>query len=104
MQIHPNKTPKFIWITLSSENKWFFNIYRKLKETLILKGFILESRPLMLHITLGRIKKRLPENLIYKFLTTELIHKSITIEKATLFKSVLHSTGPIYEDLVVFKI
>jgi len=102
LEIHPQNRPRIIWISLISEDRKIFTINSKLKQMLISKGYKLDSKPLKLHITLGRVKKRLPEILIQRILTTELIRKSLTVEQATLYQSVLQPTGPVYTALAEF--
>lgn len=104
LEIHPQNRPKIIWISLKSEDSKIFKINTKFKQNLISKGYELDSKPFNIHITLGRIKKRLPEILIQRILTTELITKLITVEKATLYESVLKPTGPVYSALVEFNL
>ena len=104
LEIHPQNHPKIIWISLKSDDRKIFKINTKLKQMLISKGYLLDSKPLKLHITLGRIKKRLPEILIQRILTTELNKKLIKVEKATLYESVLQPTGPVYTALAEFNL
>lgn len=104
LEIHPQNRPKIIWISLKSEDQKIFKINTKFKQMLTSKGYVLDYKPLKLHITLGRIKKRLPEILIQRILTTELNKKLIKVEKATLYESVLQPTGPVYTALAEFNL
>jgi len=102
LEIHPPNRPRIIWISLISEDHKIFRINTKFKQILISKGYELDSKPLKLHITLGRVKKRLPEILIQRILTTELNRKAIMVEQATLYQSTLQPTGPVYTALAEF--
>ena len=66
-------------------------------------GYKIDSKPLEFHITLGRIKKRLPENAIKEILTTELKIKWFVVYNILLYKSLLKPTGPQYIELLNYR-
>ncbi len=103
LEIIPGRNPRVIWISFSTESKQIFGFSKNFKKELVEMGYQLDSKPLRFHATLGRIKKRLPEILIKKILTTELKFESFFVEEATLYQSFLRPQGPIYEDIVNYK-
>jgi 2'-5' RNA ligase len=103
LEIIPGGNPRVIWISFSIESKQIFGFTKNFKKKLVEMGYQLDSKPLRLHVTLGRIKKRLPEILIKQILTTELKFESFLVEEATLYQSFLRPQGPIYEDIINYK-
>ena len=103
LEILPGRDPKIIWISLENEDSVIQKISKKLKSELRKLGYKIDSRQLRFHITLGRIKKRLPEKLVEQILTTELNIKGFEVSKATLYKSLLKPQGPRYIEIVNFK-
>ncbi len=103
LEIIPGRDPKIIWISLKTENSLIRKISKKLKEKLRKIGYKIDSKPLRFHITLGRIKKRLPENAIKEILTTELKLKWFEVSNVMLYKSLLKPHGPQYNELLNYK-
>ena len=103
LEIIPGRNPRVIWISFSTESKQIFGFSKNFKKKLVEMGYQLDSKPLKMHVTLGRIKKRLPEILVKQILTTELKFESFLVEEATLYQSFLRPQGPIYEDIVNYK-
>ncbi|MBC8415615.1 MAG: RNA 2',3'-cyclic phosphodiesterase [Candidatus Cloacimonetes bacterium] len=103
LEIIPGRNPRVIWISFSTESKQIFGFSKSFKKKLVEMGYQLDSKPLRFHVTLGRIKKRLPEILINQILTTELKFKSFIVDEATLYQSFLRPQGPIYEDIMNYK-
>ncbi len=100
LKIIPQRDPRIIWISLQSPEKKLITASKKIKKTLSEMGYKLDKKPLKYHITLGRIKKRLPEFFIKEILTTELKIGDFDVEKASLYQSFLKSEGPIYEEII----
>ena len=104
LEIIPGRNPRVIWISFFTESKQIFGFSKNFKKKLVEMGYQPDSKPLRLHVTLGRIKKRLPEILIKQILTTELKFKSFLVEEATLYQSFLRPQGPVYEKICIFKL
>ncbi|MEA2096246.1 MAG: RNA 2',3'-cyclic phosphodiesterase [Candidatus Cloacimonadota bacterium] len=103
LEILPGRDPKIIWVSLENNDSLILKILKRLKSRLRQMGYKIDSRRLRFHITLGRIKKRLPENTIEQILTTELKIKDFKVSEATLYKSLLRSQGPRYIEIINFK-
>lgn len=100
LEIIPGKNPKIIWVYLENHESLLQKTSKKLKSKLRKMGYKIDSRRLLFHITLGRIKKRLPDKVIKQILTTELKINCIEVSKATLYKSLLKPQGPRYFDII----
>ncbi|NQT65429.1 MAG: RNA 2',3'-cyclic phosphodiesterase [FCB group bacterium] len=103
LEILPGRDPKIIWISLENNDSLILKISKRLKNELRQMGYKIDSRQLNFHITLGRIKKRLPEKLVEQILTTELNIKGFEVSKAILYQSLLKSQGPLYIEIMNFK-
>ncbi len=103
LEIIPGRDPKIIWISLENKDSSIQKISKRLKSKLRQMGYKIDSRQLRFHITLGRIKKRLPENLIHKILTTELKINGFEVSKAALYQSLLKPQGPQYIEILNIK-
>ena len=103
LEILPGKDPKIIWISLDNNDSLVQKKLKRLKSKLRQMDYKIDSRRLRFHITLGRIKKRLPEKTIKQILTTELKINSFEVSEATLYKSLLKPRGPRYIEIIKFK-
>ncbi len=103
LEILPGRDPKIIWIGLENNDHLIQKTSKRLKNELRKMGYRIDSRHLRFHITLGRIKKRLPENTVEQILTTELKINSFEVSKAVLYKSLLRPQGPRYIELMNIK-
>ena len=103
LEILPGRDPKIIWISLENNDNLIQSILKRLKSKLRQMGYRIDSRRLRFHITLGRIKKRLPEKVVKQILTTELKINSFEVSEATLYKSLLKPQGPRYLEMINFK-
>ncbi len=103
LEIIPGRNPRVIWISFSTESNQIFGFSKNFKKKLVEMGYQLDSKPLKMHVSLGRVKKGLPEILIKQILTTELKFESFLVDEATLYQSFLRPQGPVYEDIVNYK-
>ncbi len=103
LELLPGRDPKIIWISLENNDSLILKTLKRLKSKLRQMGYKIDSRRLRFHITLGRIKKRLPEKLVKQVLTTELKLNNFEVVKASLYKSLLKPHGPRYIEMINFK-
>ncbi len=103
LEILPGRNPKIIWISLDNNDSLILKILKRLKSKLRQMGYKIDSRKLRFHITLGRIKKRLPEKTVKQILTIELNIKDFEVSKVILYKSLLKPQGPRYIEMINFK-
>ena len=99
--IHP-RNPRIIWISLQTENKDIIKSSKQFKNKLRELGYELDKKPIRFHITLGRIKKRLPDFFIRQILTPELKMSDFEVSEATLYESFLRPQGPTYERVLIY--
>ena len=99
LQIVPGRNPRIIWIHLETENKEIYRISKNIKSYLQKLGYSLDKKPLRFHITLGRIKKRLPDFFIQTVLTKEILFSEIEVTEATFYQSILRPQGPVYNGI-----
>ncbi|HCX73883.1 MAG TPA: RNA 2',3'-cyclic phosphodiesterase [Candidatus Cloacimonas sp.] len=100
LQIIPNRNPRLIWVSLQCENKQIFKISKRIKRKLEQLGYELDKKPFKLHITLGRVKKRLPKKIIDFLLTKDIKFSKFMVPELVLYRSYLKPTGAVYEKLV----
>jgi len=100
LEILPGRDPKIIWISLENNDSSIQKVLKRFKSKLRKMGYKIDSRRFRFHITLGRIKKRLPEKTIEQILTTELNIKSFEVSGVILYKSLLKPQGPRYIEIV----
>jgi len=95
----PGRNPRIIWIHLETENKEIYRISKNLKSYLQKLGYSPDKKPLKFHITLGRIKKRLPDFFIQTVLTKEIPFSEIEVTEACFYQSILRPQGPVYDSI-----
>lgn len=107
LEFFPNPTrPHGIWINVGGEKEKLFSLYKKIVDGLLKDGIKFRKNELKFpsHITVGRVGKKvgragrpsefneLKENLVLR------------IDKMTVFRSQLSSSGPTYFKLAEFKL
>jgi len=103
LEFVPGRAPKIIWLGLQAHDPKLHKSIKKFRSQIRKMGYKIDSRRMRFHITLGRIKKRLPEKTIKQILTTELKIKYLEVSKATLYKSLLQPQGSRYFELINFE-
>ncbi len=104
LQIVPGRNPRIIWIHLETENKDIYRFSKNIKSYLQKLGYSLDKKPLRFHITLGRIKKRLPDFFIQTVLTKEIPFSEIAVSEACFYQSFLRPEGPRYSKIGKYKL
>ncbi|MBF0485772.1 MAG: RNA 2',3'-cyclic phosphodiesterase [Candidatus Omnitrophica bacterium] len=98
----PNKTtPEIIWAGVTKRLNLLLDISRYLDEELSDIDIAEEKRAFTAHITLGRLKKPAKDHRLAELLTNTHIPSGVSqkVERLTLFRSDLFSTGAQYEIL-----
>ncbi len=104
LEFIPRVNPRLFWLSARLEEKQLYIKWEKMREALTAEGFSLDSRELKLHITIARIKKRLPKYSETHFLTTELKSRRTNIEQISLMKSNFTSSGVKYDKLYSYEL
>ncbi|OQX71875.1 MAG: 2'-5' RNA ligase [Candidatus Cloacimonas sp. 4484_275] len=104
IQIIPGRNPRLIWVNAKTENKEIFKAVTRIKNKLQHLDYELDKKPLKFHVTLGRIKKRLPDFFIAKALSKKINYEKFKVSEATFYRSILQPEGPIYEKIKVFRL
>ncbi|MBN1948951.1 MAG: RNA 2',3'-cyclic phosphodiesterase [Candidatus Cloacimonetes bacterium] len=104
IDIIPGKLPRIIWIKYRNQQTDMAKLVKKFRNKLNESGYTTDNKPLSYHVTLARIKKRLPEYFVQKILTTELKMSDFVAEDITLYRSILRPEGPVYEALAEYKL
>jgi 2'-5' RNA ligase len=102
LDLVPGSNPRICWVALTCYNSALMKFVREFRNELKYMGYSIDSKPLKFHITLGRIKKRLPENLVHQILTTELMINTFRSPGITLYQSILRPEGPVYNPLAQY--
>jgi len=104
LEFIPRVKPHILWLKLFPLNSQAKSLYYELAKSLLYKGIRLDLHKPVFHITLARIKKRLPDINPNSFLTTELINRKIEILELALMQSKLSSAGANYFQLENFSL
>ncbi|MCD6180754.1 MAG: RNA 2',3'-cyclic phosphodiesterase [Candidatus Cloacimonetes bacterium] len=102
VQLIPPRNPRLCWIALHCMHPELQKKVIAFRRDLQQMDIEVDIRPVKFHITLGRIKKRLPDFLIQKILTTELKIDTFTAPGITLYQSLLRPEGPVYNPLAQY--
>ncbi len=95
----PAKNPRVIWVHYESNNKRIFSLPGKIRSMADDLGYSLDKKPLKLHATLGRVKSPVELSQIAEMLSFKPAINEMTINRVTLYKSVLQPEGPVYTAL-----
>ena len=104
LEFIPRVKPRILWLKLIPQDIKAKKLYKKACNSLLDMGIRLDFKEPQFHITLARIKKRLPNINPNHFLTAELIKQKIEIEELALLESKLSSAGANYFPLEKFSL
>ena len=98
-------SPRILWVGLGQGKTETKAIAETLEKLLVKIGIPAEEKEFSAHITIGRVKSVTNRTSLIKEL--EILNKdagtnsnpTFTVDKITLFKSILSPTGPVYEIL-----
>jgi RNA 2',3'-cyclic 3'-phosphodiesterase len=104
LQLIPAKDPKLLWLYLHTNTELIYKVQKKLQSKLKSMNLNTDKKPLKLHITLGRIKKRLPDYFIKQVLSENYLIQDFVVSQATLYKSFLRQKGLVYVESAKFNL
>jgi RNA 2',3'-cyclic 3'-phosphodiesterase len=99
LQIVPASKPRIIWVHYQTDSAELNKAHRKLNTAIAELGYKLDRKPLLLHVTLARIKTALQPHLINAIMKYKITPEKFAPDEVTLFKSILKPQGPIYQPL-----
>ncbi|OGQ23618.1 MAG: 2'-5' RNA ligase [Deltaproteobacteria bacterium RIFCSPLOWO2_02_FULL_44_10] len=107
LSVFPNwRYPKVIWAGLSGDTERAANLHYHFEEILLPLGVPKDERTFRLHLTLGRVNGAPLKNAktLTSFLEKQVGHEfgTLTVDRLTLYKSVLTKNGPQYTSLKEF--
>lgn len=92
--------PKIVWIGSSgNENDWLVDCFKAVESACTSAGFKKDERPFHPHITLGRVKGNISENLIKKIENTTFQPLQFLCTELLIMKSDLSPSGSAYSQL-----
>ena len=93
-------SPKIVWIGSSGdENTFLVDCFKVVENACTSAGFKKEERPFHPHITLGRVKGKITENLITKIENTTFESLQFLCTELLIMKSDLSPSGSAYSQL-----
>ncbi len=99
LQLVSPGNPHVLWISYQCECALLEKAHRRIRSDISHLGYKLDSKPLVFHVTLARIKGTLQPHFIDAVLKYILPQPSFKADKLTLFQSILHPEGPTYHSL-----
>jgi len=92
---------RVIWVGLAGHLAELAALQGFLAKRLAAIGFPQENRPFTGHLTLGRVKKRMPPSRVRAALDAgpEFSSEAFVVDRMVLFKSDLRPTGAVYTEL-----
>lgn len=98
-----NNEPKILWLGLKFDEH-IFSIVEQLNERLVKFSIAKENRKFKPHLTLLRIKKHIPKEIISKFINTEPKILTFDCSESSLMKSELLKHGSVYSEIKKYKL
>ncbi len=99
LELFPYKDPRLVWATLLEQDDSLFQWHKSLLKEVRKAGFEPDIKPLKLHITLGRIKTKLPVSKEREILESKVDKDFFSYDTITLYRSILKPEGPVYQIL-----
>ncbi|MCB5245453.1 MAG: RNA 2',3'-cyclic phosphodiesterase [Candidatus Cloacimonadaceae bacterium] len=102
LELFPYREPRLIWATLVQQDDSLLQWHKTLLKVIRRAGFEPDIKPLKLHITLGRIKTKLPISKEREILESKVDKDFFSYDTLTLYRSILKPEGPVYQILDQF--
>jgi 2'-5' RNA ligase len=92
---------RVIWAGVGGDTEGLAEVHRSVQEALHLCGYPADHRPFRAHLTLGRVKGRIPEGELAARLQEEADFASpfFAADRIRLYQSILKPTGAVYRVL-----
>ncbi len=104
LDLIPHKNPRIIWIEMEPQQQWVYQLAKRLRIFLYELGYKIDKKKIKFHITLARVKGKLPDYFIEFVLQREVKRISLQLKKITLYQSILKPEGPIYNAISKFEL
>ncbi len=95
-ELYPTRAARLIWIKLQTQFPDIFELPRALVKPLRQLGCEPDVKPLKLHVTLGRIKRRPDVDYERQIVGTSIKSDPLPYSRLSVYKSILRPEGPIY--------
>jgi|SRR5690554_330274 len=95
----PARRPRLIWIKCDYNSPELGSVVKVIRDLLHREGYQIDQKPFRLHITLGRVRKYIPPEIVNQLTEPTLSDQRRKISKATFYESRLHSDGPEYSSI-----
>jgi len=103
--VFPNKrSPRVLWAGIKMPEDSVARMQKEMEEALFQLGFARENRKFKPHLTLGRVKRRMPPQFSEEFLNCVLQAQPFNVDKIVLMKSDLKPTGAVYTPLKIIEL
>ncbi|MCK5077219.1 MAG: RNA 2',3'-cyclic phosphodiesterase [Calditrichia bacterium] len=100
--VFPNKrAPKILWAGLYMPDDSLLELQAKIEDSLYDLNFEKEKRKFKPHLTLGRVKRKMPPEFADEFFKCSLPKQTFTVDKIIVMKSELKPTGAVYTRMKV---
>jgi len=96
------KKPRVLWAGISGQRDEMINLKSSLENRLDALGFLRDTRPFRMHLTIGRVKGRIDSLRLLKVMDRfrDFQSKMIVAEKMVFFRSELKPAGAVYTKLM----
>jgi len=91
--------PNILWIGLSGDNQDLIGFQKKVQTELIPLGFPVDKRPFKAHLTIGRVKGRIPKNQLGDALCMDILSENykFCFDSVVFYQSILSPQGATYK-------
>lgn len=101
----PNlRRPKVFWVGIKDRSSTLLPMQEHLGQKLIKIGFTPSDHPFSPHLTIGRVKEGLGQEISAKFSQIEFAQESFLVKEVILMRSDLRPSGAIYSKLAIIKL
>lgn len=104
LELFPSREPRLLWLKLSADDQRLMQLNRSLVKALQELGVEPDNKALKLHITLARLKTRMPETLARELLQLPFGGEAQSYYEMNLYRSVLSPSGPKYSILNTYNL